>query len=82
MVFGPELAMESRPGGEKRPSALPTLLLVLGVEEGVQMLPLHPQMGGGEWDEEQELTMGWVEKSAFRGAVCLEGDRENQRQGA
>lgn len=45
------------------------------------MLPLHPQMGG-EWDEPRADYGGWVEKSAFRGAVCLEGDRENQRQGS
>lgn len=46
LVFGPELAMDSRPGGEKRPSAPLTLLVVLGMERGVQMLPLHLQMGG------------------------------------
>lgn len=46
---------------------------------------------GGEWNEDQELTIGKMEaasifeKSGFSGQValevCLEGDRENGRQG-
>lgn len=83
-MFGPELAMESRPGGEKRPSAPPTLLVVLGMEGGVQMLPCTCRWES-EWDGDQELTMSRVEKSGFSGPVALEvrleGDRENQRQG-
>ena len=85
LVFGPELAMESRPGGEKCPSAPLTLLVVLGMEGGVQMLPCTCRWEG-KWDEDQELTMRRVEKTGFRGPVSLEvrleGDRENQRQGA
>ena len=65
-MFGPELAMESRPGGEKRPSALPTLLLVLGVEEGVQMLPLHPQVGG-------RMGRGAGADYGLGGEECLQG---------
>lgn len=80
LVFGPELAMESRPGGEKRPSAPPTLLVVLGMEGGVQMLPLHLQTGGrmGRGPGADYVPGGeeWLQWTSGAGSQTRGGQRE------